>query len=113
MLSFAIGKTFLPPLFDAPLEERQNLDASLEILEDSGIGPMIGGPAEKSHRAGRKPHSPCRPFASIAYGFTKRSGNVRKIEGSLSFDLCFICLAERERPSYATAYSFLNSPFVA
>ena len=96
---FTIGKTFLLPPFDVPLEERQNLDASLEILEDSGIGPMIGGRTEKSHRAGRKPYGPCRPFASIACGFTKRSGNVRKIEGSLSLDLCFICLAERERPS--------------
>ena len=100
------------PPFDVPLEERRKLDAFLEILEDSGIGPIIERCTRKSHPAGRKPYNPYRLFASIIYGFAKHSGSVRKIEESLNFDLRFICLMERERPSYATACSFLNSPFV-
>ncbi len=109
---FTIGKTFLLPPFDVPLEERRKLDAFLEILEDSGIGPIIEKCTRKSYRAGRKPYNPYRLFASIIYGFAKHSGSVRKIEESLSFDLRFICLMERERPSYATISSFLNNVVV-
>jgi len=109
---FSIGKMFLLPPFDVPFEERQKLDAFLEILEDSGIGPIIERCTKKTYRAGRKPYNPYRLFASIIYGFAKRSGSVRKIDESLSFDLRFIFLMERERPSYATISSFLNNVVV-
>ena len=35
---FTIEKTFLFPSFDISFEERQKLNAFLEILENSGIG---------------------------------------------------------------------------
>lgn len=106
---FTIGKTFLLPSFNISLEERQKLDAFLEILEDSGIGPIIERCTKKNYRARRKPYNPYRLFASIIYGFAKHSGSVRKIEESLNYDLCFIYLMERGRPSYATISSFLNN----
>lgn len=109
---FTIGKTFLLPSFDISLEERRKLDAFLEILEDSGIGPIIERCAKKNYRAGRKPYNPYRLFASIIYGFAKHSGSVRKIEESLNYDLRFIYLMEQERPSYATISSFLNNVVV-
>lgn len=61
--NFAIGKTFLLPPFDVPSEERRKLDAFLEILEDSGIGPIIEKCTRKSYRAGRKPYNPYHLFA--------------------------------------------------
>lgn len=109
---FTIGKTFLLPPFDIPFEERQKLDVFLEILENSEVGPIIEKRTKKNYRAGRKPYNPYRLFASIVYGFAKHSGSVRKIEESLSFDLRFIYLMERERPSYATISSFLNNVVV-
>lgn len=109
---FTIGKTFLLPSFDIPFEEKQKLDAFLEILEHSGIGPIIEECTKKSRRVGRKPYNPYRLFASVIYGFAKHSGSVRKIEESLSFDLRFIYLMEQERPSYATISSFLNNVVV-
>ena len=99
---------FVPPL-GVPFEERRKLDAFLEILEDSGIGPIIEKCKKKSYRSGRKPYNPYHLLASIAQGFAKRSGSIRKVEGSLSFGLRFICPMERERPSCATVSSFLNN----
>lgn len=109
---FCHRENFLFPPFDVPLEERRKLDASLEILEDSGIGPIIERCTRKSHPAGRKPYNPYRLLASIVHGFAKHPGTVRKVEASLSFDLRFICLTERERPSYAPIFSFLNNVVV-
>lgn len=106
---FTIEKTFLLPSFDIPFEEKQKLDVFLEILENSGIGPIIEKCTKKNYRAGRKSYNPYRLFASIIYGFAKHSGSVRKIEESLNFDLRFIYLMEQERPSYATISSFLNN----
>lgn len=82
---FTIGKTFLLPSFNIFLEERQKLDAFLEILEDSGIGPIIERCTKKNYRAGKKPYNPYRLFASIIYGFAKHSGSVRKIEERLNY----------------------------
>ena len=82
---FTIEKTFLLPSFNISLEERQKLDAFLEILEDSGIGPIIERCTKKKYCAGRKPYNPCRLFTSIIYGFAKHSGSVRKIEESLNY----------------------------
>ena len=109
---FTIEKMFLLPSFDIPFEEKQKLDVFLEILENSGIGPIIEKCTKKNYRAGRKSYNPYRLFASIIYGFAKHSGSVRKIEESLNFDLRFIYLMERERPSYATISSFLNNVVV-
>lgn len=82
---FTIGKTFLLPSFNIFLEERQKLDAFLEILEDSGIGPIIEKCTKKNYCAGRKPYNPYHLFASIIYGFAKHSGSVRKIKESLTY----------------------------
>lgn len=109
---FTIEKMFLLPSFDIPFEEKQKLDVFLEILENSGIGPIIEKCTKKNYRAGRKSYNHYRLFASIIYGFAKHSGSVRKIEESLNFDLRFIYLMERERPSYATISSFLNNVVV-
>ena len=109
---FTIEKTFLFPSFDISFEERQKLNAFLEILENSGIGPMIEECTKKGCCAGRKPYNPHRLLASIIYGFAKHSGSVRKIEESMNFDLRFIYLMEQGRPSYATISTFLNNVVV-
>ena len=109
---FTIEKTFLFPSFDISFEERQKLNAFLEILENSGIGPIIEECTRKGCRAGRKPYNPHRLLASIIYGFAKHSGSVRKIEESMNFDLRFIYLMEQGRPSYATISTFLNNVVV-
>ena len=109
---FTIEKTFLFPSFDISFEERQKLNAFLEILENSGIGPIIEECTKKGCCAGRKPYNPHRLLASIIYGFAKHSGSVRKIEESMNFDLRFIYLMEQGRPSYATISTFLNNVVV-
>ena len=64
---FTIEKTFLFPSFDISFEERQKLNAFLEILENSGIGPIIEECTRKGCRAGRKPYNP--PF--LGFNTTK------------------------------------------
>lgn len=114
MPHFTIAKQFLLPSFDLPKEEREKLDAFLEILNDSNIEKYVGADYETSGSAqgGRPSYNPYRLFATIAYAFSKHSGSLRKIEESINFDLRFIYLMEQQRPTYVTISKFLNNIIV-
>ena len=83
-----------PALFDLPSsvdpEERARIDGFLELLEASGIGPMIAGSSRSLGPSGGRPCvDRCRLFAAVLYAFAFAGGTLRGVEDLLRFDLRF------------------------
>lgn len=83
-----------PALFDLPssvdAEERARIDGFLELLEASGIGPLIAGTSRSPGPSGGRPCvDRCRLFAAVLYAFAFSGGTLRGVEDLLRYDLRF------------------------
>lgn len=96
-----------PALFDLPssvdAEERARIDAFLELLEASGIGPVIAGTSRSAGPSGGRPCvDRCRLFAAVLYAFAFSGGTLRGVEDLLRHDLRFSYIMGGLRADHST-----------
>lgn len=91
--------------FPIQVEEREKLDAFLQLLESSQIWKYLNSKDE----TGRPAYDQYRLFAVILLGFALGKASLREIESSCRNDLRFIYITGGSYPSYVTISRFIQN----
>jgi len=110
---FNTGKTFLVPSFDLEAKERERIERFLALLDNSGVGKIIGKYIKNNTPKGGRPgYNYYHLFAAIVYGFAFTRCTLRELADACRHDLRFIFLMEQERPTYTKFCDFINKVIV-
>ncbi len=93
--------------FPIQVEEKEKLDAFLNLLESSGVWKYLSLPENSLPETGRPSYNPFKLFAAILLGFSIGQASLREIESSCKNDLRFLYFLDFSSPSFSTISRFI------